>query len=59
MHQPSTATLSLSEPSSAVKFFKLSLVKSSNFPSVDSLYLSFFAVVYDKIINSVVTVRLF
>ena len=32
VHHPSTSTLPLSEPSSAVKFFKFSLVKSSNFP---------------------------
>ena len=55
VHQPSTASLSLSELPTAAKFFKISLVKGgggSNFPSVGSLQLSLFAVVYDKIINS-------
>ena len=39
-HLFSTALLSLSELSSAAKFFKISLVQSSNFPSVGSLWLS-------------------
>ena len=64
VHQlSSTALLSLSEPCSAAKFSKISLVKSPDFPSVGSLYLSLiyvfvmFAFVYDDdLINYVVTV---
>ena len=37
VHQPSTALLLRSELPSAAKFFNISLVKSWNFPSVDSL----------------------
>ena len=62
----STASLSLSELSSAPKFIKISLVQSPNFPSVGSLLLSveyrtlcfvMFAIVYDDDhINNVITV---
>lgn len=52
--RPSTASLSLSELSSAAKLFKISplLLELSNC----SLLLPLFVVIYDKIINSVVSV---